>query len=37
MRIDQKPLTQIATTIFPNARAELERPRAAAEHLVSAN
>ena len=37
MRIDQKPLTQIATTILHKAGAELERARAVAEHLVIAN
>ena len=37
MRIDQKPLTQIATTILHKAGAELERAQAVAEHLVIAN
>ena len=37
MRIDQKPLTQIATTILHKAGAELERAKAVAEHLVIAN
>ena len=37
MRIDQKPLTQIAATILHKAGAELERAQAVAEHLVIAN
>lgn len=37
MRIDQKPLTQIAATILHKAGAELERAQAVAEHLVLAN
>ena len=37
MRIDQKPLTQIATTILHKAGAELKRAQAVAEHLVIAN
>ena len=37
MRINQKPLTQIATTILHKAGAELKRAQAVAEHLVIAN
>ena len=37
MRIDQKPLTQIAAAILHKAGAELERAQAVAEHLVIAN
>ena len=37
MRIDQIPLTQVATAILHKAGAELERAQAVAEHLVTAN
>lgn len=37
MRIDQNPLTQVATAILQCAGAEEQRARAVAEHLVTAN
>ena len=37
MRVDQIPLTQVATAILHKAGAELERAQAVAEHLVTAN
>ena len=37
MRIDQKPLMQVATAILQKAGAELDRAQAVAEHLVAAN
>ena len=37
MRIDQKPLMQVAAAILQKAGAELDRAQAVAEHLVAAN
>ena len=37
MRIDQRPLIQVAAAILQKAGAELDRAQAVAEHLVAAN